>query len=61
MNPEAAVRADDIIAEKVELLIDHPSLGVVRGDRKGRCLVIPEVSMNGFYKITDGLDEITIV
>lgn len=29
--------------------------------RVGLCLVIPEVSMNGFYKMTDCLDEIIIV
>ena len=44
-NPVAADKTDEIIESKVEILLDHPLMGVQREGVKGRLLIIREVSM----------------
>ncbi|HAS6495921.1 TPA: type II toxin-antitoxin system mRNA interferase toxin, RelE/StbE family [Vibrio parahaemolyticus] len=44
-NPDVAERTDDIIEAKVEILLEHPLVGVQRDGIRGRLLIIPEVSM----------------
>ena len=53
-NPDAAERADQIIEEKVEHLLNHPFMGVEREGVRGRLLIIPEVSLLVSYW-TDGV------
>lgn len=50
-NPVVAVMVDDIIAEKVRLLADQPLMGTTRLERTGRCLIIPEIQINVFYRL----------
>ena len=44
-NPAAAEKADEVIEEKVENLLQHPLMGVERDGVRGRLLIIPEVSI----------------
>jgi len=44
-NPAAAEKADEVIEEKVENLLQHPLMGVERDGIRGRLLIIPEVSI----------------
>lgn len=44
-NPDVAERTDYIIEAKVEILLEHPLMGVQRDGIRGRLLIIPEVSM----------------
>ncbi|OEF86804.1 type II toxin-antitoxin system mRNA interferase toxin, RelE/StbE family [Vibrio splendidus] len=44
-NPDVAERTDNIIEAKVEILLEHPLIGVQRDGIRGRLLIIPEVSM----------------
>ncbi len=55
-NPDAAERADQIIEEKVEHLLNHPFIGVELEGVRGRLLIIPEVSVLVPY----WTDEVTI-
>jgi len=50
-NPNAAEKTDQIIETKVELLLEHPLMGVQRDIFRGRVLIIPEVSMIVSYWI----------
>ncbi|MBM7035007.1 type II toxin-antitoxin system RelE/ParE family toxin [Vibrio ulleungensis] len=44
-NPAAAEKTDDLIASKVECLLEQPLMGVQRDGIRGRLLIIPEISM----------------
>ncbi|TVP59559.1 MAG: type II toxin-antitoxin system RelE/ParE family toxin [Halomonadaceae bacterium] len=44
-NPAVAEKTDDIIEAKVEMLLEHPLMGVQRYGIRGRLLVIPDISM----------------
>ncbi|WP_318423493.1 type II toxin-antitoxin system RelE/ParE family toxin [Photobacterium leiognathi] len=44
-NPDAAERTDELIALKVENLLEQPLMGVKRDGIRGRLLIIPEISM----------------
>ncbi|WP_067221322.1 type II toxin-antitoxin system RelE/ParE family toxin [Marinomonas gallaica] len=44
-NPIAADKTDDLLVEKIKLLIDEPHMGVVKPNQKGRMLIIPDVSL----------------
>jgi len=44
-NPAAAEKTDEIIESKVEMLLQHPLMGVQREGVLGRLLILPEVSM----------------
>ena len=49
INPDVAIKTDDLIETKVELLLRHPDLGVMRPPLPGRFLIIPDVSMIVLY------------
>lgn len=59
-NPDVAVKVDDIIAEKVRLLADQPLMGTTRLDRTGRCLIIPEIQINVFYRLGQDGDSLLV-
>lgn len=44
-NPIAADKTDQIIEQKVALLLEQPQMGVKRDGIRGRLLLIPEISM----------------
>ena len=44
-NPSAAEKTDNLIEEKVKLLLEQPFMGVERDGIPGRLLIIPETSM----------------
>ncbi|WP_060988892.1 type II toxin-antitoxin system mRNA interferase toxin, RelE/StbE family [Photobacterium leiognathi] len=44
-NPDAAERTDELIALKVENLLEQTLMGVKRNGIRGRLLIIPEISM----------------
>ena len=50
-NPAAADKTDKVIEEKVENLLQHLLMGVLREGIKGRLLIIPEISMIVFYSV----------
>ena len=50
-NPAAADKTDKVIEDKVENLLRHPLMGVLRDDIKGRLLIIPEISMIVSYSV----------
>lgn len=50
-NPVVAEKTDDIIEQKVELLLEQPRMGVQRNEIRGRLLNIPDISMVVSYWI----------
>lgn len=50
-NPIAADKTDDILVDKIILLLHQPLIGVSREGIKGRLLIIPEISMMVAYHI----------
>lgn len=50
-NPVAAEKTDDIIEQRVELLLEQPLMGVQRNGIRGRLLIIPDISMVVSYWI----------
>ena len=50
-NPAAADKTDKVIEEKIENLLQHPLMGVLREGIKGRLLIIPEISMIVSYSV----------
>ena len=44
-NPSAAEKTDQTIEAKIEILLEHPLIGVKRDLCRGRVLIIPEISM----------------
>ncbi|WP_425642550.1 type II toxin-antitoxin system RelE/ParE family toxin [Marinomonas gallaica] len=50
-NPIAADKTDDLLVEKIKLLIDEPHMGVVKPNQKGRMLIIPDVSLSVLYHL----------
>lgn len=52
-NPVVAEKTDDIIEQKVELLLEQPLMGVQRDGIRGRLLIIPNISMVVSYWVDD--------
>lgn len=52
-NPVVAEKTDDIIEQKVELLLEQPLMGVQRNGIRGRLLIIPNISMVVSYWVDD--------
>lgn len=50
-NPIAADKTDDLLVAKIKLLIEHPNMGVVKPNQKGRMLIIPDVSLLVLYHL----------
>ncbi|CUB06369.1 type II toxin-antitoxin system RelE/ParE family toxin [Marinomonas fungiae] len=50
-NPIAADKTDDLLVEKIRLLLDQPHMGVVKPNQKGRMLIIPDVSLSVLYHL----------
>jgi len=50
-NPIAAEKTDQTIEAKIEILLEHPLIGVKRDLCRGRVLIIPEISMVFSYWI----------
>ncbi|HAB78721.1 MAG TPA: type II toxin-antitoxin system mRNA interferase toxin, RelE/StbE family, partial [Glaciecola sp.] len=50
-NPSAAEKTDQTIEAKIEILLEHPLIGVKRDLCRGRVLIIPEISMVFSYWI----------
>lgn len=50
-NPIAADKTDDLLVEKIKLLIEQPNMGVVKPNQKGRMLIIPDVSLLLLYHL----------
>ncbi|SBT19189.1 Plasmid stabilization system protein [Marinomonas gallaica] len=50
-NPIAADKTDDLLVEKIKLLIEQPQMGVVKPNQKGRMLIIPDVSLLVLYHL----------
>lgn len=50
-NPIAADKTDDLVVEKIKLLIEQPNMGVVKPNQKGRMLIIPDVSLLVLYHL----------
>lgn len=44
-NPDVAEKTDEIIEQKVELLLEQPLMGTQRDGIKGRLLIVAEISM----------------
>ena len=54
-NPVAAEKTDDMIEQKVELLLEQPLMGIRREGIKGRLLIIPDISMIVSYWVDDSM------
>ena len=50
-NPIAADKTDDLLVEKIRLLLDQPHMGVVKPNQKGRMLIISDVSLSVLYQL----------
>ncbi|WP_415904841.1 type II toxin-antitoxin system RelE/ParE family toxin [Neptuniibacter sp. QD48_55] len=53
-NPNAAEKTDELIEAKVENLLAQPLMGVKREGKRGRLLIIPEISMIVSYWVDGG-------
>ena len=51
-NPLAAEKTDDLIEAKVSMLLSNPLIGVKKEGIRGRCFIIPDVSLLVFYDVT---------
>lgn len=60
-NIYAAVKLDDKIQESVNNLIHQPLMGVLREDRKARCLIVPDFDINVFYEVDEQKEKIVIL
>lgn len=50
-NPLVADKADDLLVSRIELLAQHPELGLSRSGMPGRLLIIPDISLIVSYYI----------
>lgn len=50
-NPIVADKTDDLLVEKIKLLIEQPHMGVVKPNQKGRMLIIPDVSLSVLHHL----------
>ncbi|WED26892.1 type II toxin-antitoxin system RelE/ParE family toxin [Vibrio sp. DW001] len=54
-NALAAEKTDSTIVNRAMLLLEHPFMGIEREDRRGRYLIIPEISMLLSYEFDGDL------
>ncbi len=54
-NALAAEKTDATIVNRAMLLLEHPHMGIEREDRRGRYLIIPEISMLLSYEFDGDL------